>query len=115
MSPVRQSAPGTTRICPHCRQTILESAAVCPGCRHHLRFEPGAKEKERAGASQTPLRVEGTLQHTGGGDAWEYSVLLTIRNERGEEVTRHVAGVGALQGAERRSFTLAVEVFKPEP
>jgi hypothetical protein len=40
-------------------------------------------------------------------------VLVSIRNEKGEEITRHVAGVGALQSAERRSFTLAVEVFKP--
>ena len=29
-----------TRVCPHCKATILASAAVCPSCRHHLRFDP---------------------------------------------------------------------------
>lgn len=112
MSPVRQGAPGTTRTCPHCRQTILESASICPACRHHLRFEPGAKE--RAPASLTALRVEGAIEHPDVGEPWEYSVLLSIRNGSGVEVTRHVAGVGVLQPADRRSFTLVVEVHKPE-
>ena len=35
----RVATVGKTRSCPHCRATILESAAVCPACRHHLRFE----------------------------------------------------------------------------
>jgi hypothetical protein len=39
--------------------------------------------------------------------------MLSIRNERGEEITRQVVGVGALQPAELRTFTLAVEVFTP--
>ena len=113
MTPVRQGAPGTTRICPHCRQTILESASVCPACRHHLRVEPGAKE--RAPASFSALRVEGKIEHPEVGEPWEYSVLLSIRNGSGVEITRHVAGVGVMHPADRRSFTIAVEVFKPEP
>jgi hypothetical protein len=96
-------------VCPHCRQTILESAAVCPSCRHHLRFEPGRADEARP--SVKPLVVEGTIQLPSGVEPGEYSVLLTIRNERGEEVSRHVAGVGIIQPAERRSFTLTVEVF----
>lgn len=111
MSVTRQSAPGATRVCPHCRATILESAAVCPSCRHHLRFEPGAAQ--RAAPSFSPLRVEGTIRHPPAGEAWEYSVTLSIRNERGEEVSRQVMGVGALGASEVRSFTLAVEVFTP--
>jgi hypothetical protein len=55
--------------------------------------------------------VEGTISLPSGVSPGEYSVLLSIRNERGEEVTRHVAGVGVIQPAERRSFTLTVEVF----
>lgn len=109
MSTTRQGAPGATRTCPHCRTTILESAVVCPSCRHHLRF--GAAGADRAQASSTPLRVEGTIRHPPAGAAWEYSMLLTIRNERGEEVARQVVGVGALQPQEERTFTLAVEVF----
>lgn len=109
MSSARPGAPGATRTCPHCRTTILESAVVCPACRHHLRF--GAGGEERAEASGTPLRVEGTIRHPPGGAAWEYSMLLTIRNGRGEEIARQVVGVGALQPDEERTFTLAVEVL----
>jgi hypothetical protein len=111
MSTLRQGLAGTTRVCPHCRATILESAAVCPACRHHLRFEPGAPQ--RALPSFSPLRVEGTIRHPGVGQPWEYSVLISIRNDRGEEITRQVVGVGPLQPAESRTFTLAVEVFTP--
>jgi hypothetical protein len=111
MSTTRQGAVGTTRVCPHCRATILESAAVCPACRHHLRFEPGAAE--RAAPSFSPLRVEGTIRHPAVGEPWEYSVTVSIRNGRGEEVARQVVGVGALQPLEERTFTMAVEVFTP--
>lgn len=111
MSVPKQGAPGATRPCPHCRAVILESAAVCPACKHHLRFDP--KAAARAVPSFSPLRVEGTIRHPSVGEAWEYSVMLSIRNDRGEEVSRQVVGVGALQPTEKRTFTLAVEVFTP--
>ena len=111
MSTARQGTPGSTRTCPHCRTTILESASVCPQCRHHLRFDPSLAK--RAAPSFSALRVEGVLRHPEGGTAWEYSVLISIRNDRGEEVARHVVGVGALQPSEQRTFTLDVEVFTP--
>lgn len=108
----RFAAPGKTRTCPHCRATILDSATVCPGCHHHLRFDSSGAS-QRAQPSSTPLRVEGTLRHPANGGSWEYSVVLAIRNDRGEEVTRQVVGVGALQPGDTRTFSLAVEVFKP--
>lgn len=111
MSTARQSAPGRTRVCPHCRATILESSSVCPACRHHLRFDPAAGE--RAQSSFSALAVEGTIRHPSSGAPWEYSVVLSIRNDRGEEVTRQVIGVGALQPSEQRTFSFAVEVFTP--
>jgi hypothetical protein len=111
MTTTRQSVAGATRVCPHCRATILESASVCPACRHHLRFEPGVLQ--RGQPDLTPLRVEGTIRHPAVGEPWEYSVLLSIRNDRGEEITRQVVGVGALHPAEQRTFVLAVEVFAP--
>ncbi|GAB3368269.1 hypothetical protein GCM10027431_13450 [Lysobacter rhizosphaerae] len=37
-------------------------------------------------------------------------MVLSIKNERGEEVTRQVIGVGALFTDEQRTFTLAVEM-----
>lgn len=111
MSVTRQGAPGSTRVCPHCRATILESAVVCPACRHHLRF--GGARHEEAPAGFSALKVEGTVRHPPIGEPWEYSVLLSIRNDRGEVVARQVVGVGALSPLEERTFTLSVEVFKP--
>jgi hypothetical protein len=99
--------PGATRTCPHCRETILESAAVCPACRHHLRFE---NKGQTTADAVTPLRVEGSMRNPADGNAWEYSMVLTIRNERGEEIARRIVGVGAMQPEEQRTFTLAVEM-----
>jgi hypothetical protein len=102
---------GRTRVCPHCKATILESAPVCPQCRHHLRFVGAAAPAKPEGFSA--LRVEGTVQHPERGSDWEYSVVLAIRNERGEEISRQVVGVGALRPAESRTFSLSVEVMTP--
>jgi len=101
---------GKTRSCPHCKATILESATVCPGCQHHLRFDPAA---QRMLPAATPLRVEGTIRHPPDAGIWEYSILLAVRNERGEELTRQVVGVGALAPTDVRSFSLTVELFAP--
>lgn len=112
MTPVRQGAPGATRTCPHCRQTILESASVCPACRHHLRFTPG--EKSAAPATFSALFVEGAIRHPREGEPWEYSIVVSVLDDKGKEIARHVAGVGVMRTSERRSFTFAVEVFAPE-
>jgi hypothetical protein len=101
---------GKTRSCPHCKATILESATVCPGCLHHLRFDPAA---QRMLPVATPLRVEGTIRHPPEGGTWEYSIVLAVRNERGEEITRQVVGVGALAPKDVRSFSLSVELYAP--
>jgi hypothetical protein len=57
--------------------------------------------------------VEGSIRHPDAGEAWEYSVVVTISNDRGEEVGRQVVGVGALQPGEERTFTFSVEMFAP--
>lgn len=114
MLPGRSSGTaGRTRVCPHCKATILESAPVCPQCRHHLRFVPGGGAPLAKAEGFSALKVEGTLEHTRGGADWEYSVVLTIRNERGEELSRQVVGVGALRPSESRTFSLSVEVLTP--
>jgi hypothetical protein len=99
---------GATRECPHCRATILASAAVCPQCKHHLRFESSSKR----GAALTAFSVEGSFRQPSEQGASEYSVVVSIKDERGKEVARQVVGVGALQPDELRSFSLAVEVSK---
>ncbi|MBB6241939.1 hypothetical protein [Rhodanobacter sp. MP1X3] len=108
MSNASSGTAGATRICPHCRETILESAGVCPACRHKLRFsEP---TNATAAPASTPLRVEGSFRNPADSGAWEYSMVLTIRNERGEEIARKLVGVGAMRPDEQRTFTLSVEM-----
>jgi hypothetical protein len=107
----RPISTGKTRTCPHCKATILESLSICPGCMHHLRFDSEAAKRQVAA---TPaLMVEGLIRHPPLEPALEYYVIIAIRNDRGEEVTRQVVNVGALQPAEKRTFTLSVEVLPP--
>jgi hypothetical protein len=112
MSSLRPRSPGATRECPHCRETILESAAVCPACRHYLRFEAGADAGSDASQAPalTPLRIEGSIRHPAEGEPWEYTVVVSICNDRGEEIAHKLIGVGAMNPNEQRTFTLAVEV-----
>ncbi|CAN5671049.1 hypothetical protein BH23PSE2_BH23PSE2_03310 [soil metagenome] len=106
----RPGAAGATRTCPHCKTTILESASVCPSCRHYLRIDSGEAAATAAAAATTALQVEGTIRHPAEGGAWEYCVVLTIRDDEGNEVAHQVVGVGAMHAGEERSFSLAVEV-----
>ncbi|HUP00799.1 MAG TPA: hypothetical protein VM737_04670, partial [Gemmatimonadota bacterium] len=96
---------------PLCKATILESASVCPACRHHLRFDP--QSTKQTWSSFSSLRVEGTIHHPPSGEPWEYSVTLTIRDDEGEEILRQVVGVGAFKPSEERTFTVEVEVLTP--
>lgn len=109
MSRARRAVPGTARTCPHCQATILDSASVCPACRHHLRFdaEPGGMQ------SSMPLRIDGTIRQATAGVAVEYSVVLAIHDGRGKELSRQVIGVGALRPDDERTVSLTVEVFTP--
>lgn len=111
MSSPRPGMAGATRTCPHCKATILESASVCPACRHHLRFDEAAVVAARAAQTIIPLKVEGSVRHPADSGPWEYSVVLSIRNDRGDEINRQVVGVGAMQAGEQRTFHLSVEMF----
>ena len=111
MSEGRPGAAGATRTCPHCKTTILQSAAICPACRHYLRFDSPAAAAAGAGAEATSaLQVEGTIRHPSEGGAWEYSVVLVVRDGDGKEINRQVVGVGAMFPGDERSFSLGVEV-----
>jgi len=105
----RAVTAGKTRTCPHCKATILESLSICPGCLHHLRFDQEAAKRQVA--AKSALRVEGVIRHPSVEEAWEYFVVISIRNDRGEEVTRQVVSVGALQGTEKRTFSLSVDTM----
>jgi hypothetical protein len=61
------------------------------------------------------LQVEGRIKHQPDQEPWEYVVVVHVRNERGEQVARHVINVGALARSEERVVTLAVDVLSPRP
>ena len=103
---------GRTRNCPHCRAQILESASICPGCKGHLRFD-SAQLRAVEKPARIAWQVEGTIAPDSLGAGNEYSVVISVRNEKNVEVARHVVNVGALSGTERRTFNLAVEVSEP--
>jgi len=39
--------------------------------------------------------VEGTIKHPAAGEAWEYSIVLSILGAEGQEITRQIMSVGA--------------------
>ena len=55
------------------------------------------------------MRLEGSIQHPNRGPC-EYCVVVSITNEQGEKIARHVVGVGALGAGERHKYSFSVEV-----
>src|SRR5471032_273690 len=108
MSVARQSALGATRICPHCKATVLQSADICPGCQHHLRFNTVNAEPRAQAVSA--MRIEGSIHHNERGEQGEYCVVVAITNQQGEKIARQVVGVGALQPGEKHKYTFSVDL-----
>ena len=108
MSTGRQSPVGRTQVCPHCKTTILDSAVICPACQHHLRFN--ANGLNQAQQAQSVFRVEGSFRQPQEGEAAEYSVLVVVRDDRGEEIARRVVNVGAMGPGESRNFQVSVDM-----
>lgn len=108
---------GETRQCPHCKATILASAVVCPGCNGHLRFGPatGAVAGVLQPATVTAFKIEGSFDNPVAGAPREYTVVVTIRNQRGELVDKKIIGVGLLGAGDQRSITLTVDMAAPPP
>ena len=109
MKIARAPTAGESRSCPHCHAIILKSATACPICRHMLRanafgFEPQSK------LTACPLWVEGTLENSTGDDPLEYQVLMEVRDDAGKVLSRQIIGVGALHPAEKRIFSVRVEM-----
>ena len=110
MSNIRPGSPGATRACPHCKETILESAAVCPQCKHHVRFAGAGGGTLETSETLTALKIEGSIRQPADVASWEYSVVVSIKNEQGKEIARKLIGVGAMAPDELRTFNLSVEV-----
>jgi hypothetical protein len=110
MSAARPGNLGSTRVCPHCKATVLENSAVCPGCRHHLRFNAGTTQTVTE-EGYCALDVDGTIRHKVATEPCEYCVVLDVRNERGEQIVRQVVGVGVLQAGEARRLHVSVDML----
>ncbi|HEV7613451.1 MAG TPA: hypothetical protein VGO37_16345 [Steroidobacteraceae bacterium] len=110
MSVARAGTLGATRICPHCKAVVLQSANICPGCQHHLRFNSAANAEPQA-ESVSALRIEGSIRHTARDESCEYVVVISITNERGEKIARQVVGVGALQPGEKHKYSFSVDLM----
>ena len=82
---------------------------ILSACRKFLRFDDASAEEAQEPAL-TPLSIEGSIRHPADGEPWEYTVVVSIRNDRGEETARKLIGVGAMSANEQRTFTLSVEV-----
>src|SRR5574341_1420841 len=112
MKAVRAPAAGEARSCPHCKATILKSAASCPLCRHSLRFiSIGAAPRNKP--TTCPLLVEGTIKNSGDEETLEYFVLMEVQDETGRLISRQSVGVGAIHRTEKRIFSLRVEMAPP--
>ena len=109
MSAARAGSLGATRTCPHCKAIVLQSANICPGCQHHLRFSSSNAETQPEPV--TAMRIEGSIRHAAADESCEYCVVISIRNERGEKIARQVVGVGALQPGERHKYTFSVDLI----
>ena len=60
-----------------------------------------------------PLLVEGTIDHPEDAGPLEYSILLEVHDQAGKLVSRQTAGVGAFRQAEKRIFSVRVELSSP--
>ena len=77
---------------------------------------PGEESREVRGRGDCPpIRSGGNRRPPTDGEAWEYSILLTIKDDRGQAMARQVLGVGAVKPDEERTFELSVEVLTPKP
>ena len=108
MSSVRPGSPGATRECPHCRETdprkrspcVRPAGITCDSTPAPMRpRRPRSRRCASKAASGIPAD----------GEPWEYTVVVSIRNDRGVEIARKLIGVGAMNPNEQRTFTLSVE------
>ena len=108
------SVAGESRVCPHCKATILKSSPSCPLCHHVLRFVPVGVAPSPS-PTRCPLLVEGTINHPGNGQVFEYSVLMEVHDETGKLISRSTVGIGALEETQKRTFCLRVEISPTTP
>jgi hypothetical protein len=100
--------------CPHCRERILRSAVTCPACRRHLRIDAVTTARPAARPTLCPLNVEGTIRLSTNAALSEYSVIIEVREDRGDLISRRIVNVGALEPGQARRVTLRIEMQATE-
>ena len=96
MSTARPGTAGATRVCPHCKATILESASVCPPCRRHLRYDDGgdaARRRTRSRPCASKARCAAAEAIPRSNTRW----CCRSATNAARKSTRQVIGVGALR------------------
>ena len=101
----RPGTTGATRTCPHCKATILESSAVCPACRGHLKFDAPAVD---AAQRFVPLKVEGTI-NAADDAAFEYTMVVVIRASRNNKSAADYYAAGRFAHPVSTELTAAEE------
>jgi hypothetical protein len=104
-----ETTAGHTRDCRTVARSIRESAAVCPSCGHYLRYGGPKPRWRRKPAVTSRCAIEGCIRHPAGGGAGEYTVVVSIWNDRGEEIARKLIGVGAMNPTSSARSRLSVE------
>ncbi|HSB70462.1 MAG TPA: hypothetical protein VLT62_14135 [Candidatus Methylomirabilis sp.] len=85
---------------------------ICPACQRRLHVDALAPSPSVHPAT-TPLNIEGVIRHPGTEAAWEYSVVVEVRDQQGKVLARRVVGVGAIHPGDSRGFALRVEMHSP--
>ncbi len=57
------------------------------------------------------MRIEGSIQHAERGEQCEYCVVVSITNEQGEKIARHVVGVGRFAARRAAQYSFSVELM----
>ena len=99
----RGSARTARRPCWKARRSARGAGTICASAAAGQALEPGE--------GYCALSVDGTIAHTRRSEPCEYCVVLDVRNERGEQLTRQVVGVGVLQTGELRRLNVSVEML----
>ena len=89
-------------------ELVAEAEILSKALPYMLRYDDKTAAPMPEG--HTPLHIEGSFRNPVSDLDWEYSLVVTIKNEQGKEIARKLIGVGALNPNEQRTFSLSVEM-----
>ena len=92
MAASRPSTLGASRVCPHCKATVLQSAAKCPSCQHHLRFNTVGDTEPQTQAIDTSMPFKEAKERWN--DHFERRYVATVFASNASNVTRAAEHAG---------------------